>query len=305
MDVKEFGGALIALGDLFHEANKTLNGDVSSVRVVIRPDIDGKCVDFSVEIIQTLIDAAKGLFSGDHVTTAGGIIDWILRISGASALARGSFVGLIQFLKKRDSRAIKGATEFQDADGNTLYRIEYEDGSEPDVLAAPVFKMATNKKIIRALERVTDPLREEEGITELEIYKPDSPPEQKQRITKEQTPYFLTSATIEIPEPDNVPESDTITTTIRVYGPVYDPKAENWRFELDGKPEYIDISDTTIAADAIARGGAFVNDAYRVRLKVTQHTTQTGKIGIDYKVVKVLDFFPAPRQIGFGFGSKP
>jgi hypothetical protein len=298
MDVKEFGGALIALGDLFHEANKTLNGDAAAVRVVIRPDIDGRCVDFSVEIIQTLVDAAKGLFTGETVTTAGAIIDWLLRITGAGALAKGSYAGLIQFLKKRDGRAIKSATEFQDEEGNTLYRIEYEDGSTPDVLAAPVFKMASNKKIIRALERVTDPLRVEEGITELDLYKPDSPPEQIQRITKEQTSYFLASATIVVPEPEEIPEADTITATIRVYGPVYDPKAENWRFELDGKPEYIDITDTTIAADAIARGGAFVGDAYRVKLKVTQHTTQTGKIGIDYKVIQVFDFFQAPRQLG-------
>jgi hypothetical protein len=298
MDVRELGSALVALGDLFHEANKTLNGDAASVRVVIRPDIEAQCVDFSIEIIQTLIEAAKGLFAGERALTAAEMIDWILRVSGVSGIG----YGLLQYLKHRGTRHIKGVTEFRDADGEILYRIEYTDGSTPDVLARPVFKMVENKKILRSLERVTDPLRQEEGITELQIYVPDTPPEQRQRITKADTTSFITRPIIEVPmqavEPE--PEAEPIITTMRVYGPVYDPKAEKWRFELNGKPEYVDISATSIASDAIARGGALVNDAYRVELQVTQHVTEGGKVASDFKVIRVLDFLPAPRQGDLG-----
>jgi hypothetical protein len=294
MDVKEFGTALVALGDLFHEANKTLNGDAATVKVVIKPDIDGKCVDFSVEIIQHLLEAAKGLFGGEHVSSAAEIIDWILRISGAGSLTW----GVIGYLKHRGKRHIKGITEFRHASGEMLYRIEYRDDSVPDVLARPVYKMVENTKILRALERVTDPIRQEEGITDLDIYVPDSPPERHQRITRDDTPSFIARPMIEAPEEPAAPdaEPEPLVTTMRVYGPVYDQKAHNWRFEINGKPEYVDISATSIASEAIARGGAMVNDAYRVELEVTQHVTEGGKIATGFKVKRVLDFLPAPRQ---------
>jgi hypothetical protein len=297
MDVREFGGALIALGDLFHEANKTLNGDATTVRVVIRPDIEAKCVDFSIEIIQTILEAAKGLFSGEQPVTAAEIIDWILRVAGLGGLTASGY-GLIQYIKHRRGRSIKGTTEFQDEHGNTLYRIEYTDDTEPDVLAKPVYRMAQNKKIMGALERVTDPLREEAGITELEMYTPETKSDDRQKIEKMHTPFFLAGSVIEVPDEPEAEDVDTILRTIRVYSPVYDPKASMWRFEMDGKHEYIDISSTTIAVDAIARGGAFVGDGYRVKLKVAHHTTQKGRVGYDYKVAQVLDFFPAPRQLG-------
>src|ERR1041385_8669023 len=286
MDVKEFGAALVALGDLFHEANKSLNGDAAGVRVVIKPDIDGKCVDFSIEIIQHLLDAAKGLFGGDHVLSAAEIIDWILRISGVGGLT----FGLVEYIKHRGKRHIKGVTEFRDENGETLYRIEYADESAPDVLARPVYKMVENPKILRSLERVTDPLRQEEGITDLEIYVPGAPPERRQRITKDDTPAFLARPPIDVPDVPTVQttEPSPLITTMRVYSPVYDPRAHNWRFEIDGKPEYVDISATNIASEAIERGGAMVNDVYRVELEVTHHLTDSGKIATDFKIKKVL-----------------
>ena len=78
--------------------------------------------------------------------------------------------------------------------------------------------------------------------------------------------------------------------------PVYDEKAERWRFRFGDHIEYFDISKTTIAQDAIRRGGALMDDAYKVKAKLVQSRTQSGKISNRYSVVSVEDFKPAEIQ---------
>ncbi|GJM05034.1 MAG: hypothetical protein DHS20C09_10250 [marine bacterium B5-7] len=91
-------------------------------------------------------------------------------------------------------------------------------------------------------------------------------------------------------------EPQIIKAWILVYSPVYDVSAPKWRFRFGSSNENTLISETTIAKDAIRRGGAMVNDAYHVELQITQKTVNTGHITNNYKVLKVLDFRPAPKQ---------
>jgi len=88
------------------------------------------------------------------------------------------------------------------------------------------------------------------------------------------------------------PKSRTVTATLYVYSPVFDKKAPNWRFLYRGKPIYADISETSIARDAIKRGGSFTNDRYRVRMEVNESDEGTPH----YKIEGVLDFTPTEQQ---------
>ena len=76
---------------------------------------------------------------------------------------------------------------------------------------------------------------------------------------------------------------------------MFDEKAPNWRFLYRKKPIYADISETSIAQDAIRRGGSFINDRYRVRMEVTPSETNDGAAA-HYKILKVLDFTLADQQ---------
>ena len=102
-------------------------------------------------------------------------------------------------------------------------------------------------------------------------------------------------------------EPDTITAWLRVYSPVYDEKADKWRFWYGDHTIYADITETNIARDAIARGGAFVNDLYKVKMEVKQRFTKNGNMRLDYKIINVLDFRSALRQgvLPFGNGNVP
>ena len=55
----------------------------------------------------------------------------------------------------------------------------------------------------------------------------------------------------------------------------------------------MDISETTIASKALERGGALINDTYRVKLEIQQVKTSAGNFKNKYKIKKVLEFHPA------------
>jgi hypothetical protein len=76
---------------------------------------------------------------------------------------------------------------------------------------------------------------------------------------------------------------------------VFDVKAPNWRFMYKRKPIYADIKETTIARDAVKRGGSFMNDRYKVKMDITPAETEDGTP--HYKITEVLEFAPAERQI--------
>lgn len=87
-----------------------------------------------------------------------------------------------------------------------------------------------------------------------------------------------------------------------VYSPVYDASADKWRFKLGKEVIYADISETSIARDAISRGGALVEEAYQVRLEITTEVDNHGKKKEPtYKILEVMRFVPsAPaRQTSF------
>lgn len=101
---------------------------------------------------------------------------------------------------------------------------------------------------------------------------------------------------VRVMEDKALDDPQPIIAHLRVYSPVYDSKAEKWRFSYGGQPIYVDISETTIAQDAIARGGALINDLYKVRMTVTEYRTPTGQERHEYKILEVLDFTPASQQ---------
>lgn len=128
-------------------------------------------------------------------------------------------------------------------------------------------------------------------------------------IRPEETQAIISScnSAIEILD-DVVPDIDETTAWLSVYSPVYDQTATNWRFTIGPKHHvYIDISETKIAADALARGGAMADDAYQVRLEIKTAKDKNGKpLKPTYKILEVIKFIPAsPARQGSLFEGKP
>ena len=104
------------------------------------------------------------------------------------------------------------------------------------------------------------------------------------------------------------PEVEITPAWLSVYSPVYDPAAPLWRLRLGKEVIYADISETSIAEEALKRGGVGVEDAYQVRLEITTELDAEGRRkDRKYKVLEVVRFVPAspPLRQGHLFDNQP
>jgi hypothetical protein len=289
MDVADLAPALLGLSELCKLANEHFNGNAAAVKVLIGADQEQKCFQFSLEVVQTILQHAQGLLEHREVRTAKEILEWVGLIGGPIA---GVF-GLFKLWKRIAGKEVTGEV-LTVKDGRNVVQLQIN-GDNNTVLAYresyELLKMeAARENAKRVLAPVTQP-----GYEELEF---EQGGEVQDHYSKAEARAVLDVP--EILEPD-VPlgEPQTLTAFIGVYAPVYDAKATRWRFTFNGGHEYMDISETQIAADAVKRGGAMANDLYQVRLSMQQFRTSEDRLSAKYKILEVLDFKPArlPYQL--------
>ena len=290
MDVQELAPALMAFGRLIREANFEVNGKAAAVRVLVASDFEHKCFNISFEVVQSILHQVATFLTSEEVKSARQILVDLGIIGGSSGL------GLFGYLKWKKGKTV---AQLKDSDTKGIIIVQLGDGNFANVNADAI-KLASNPKVRSAVEGALAPLGTDgvkkitfkEGDAEFSTFDAD---EAKQMIAS-------FDIALSAPEqPDDAP--DTVTAWLRVYSPVYDEKAEKWRFYYGDHPIYADISETAIARDAIQRGGALVNDLYKVKMEIRQHLTASGNSRVDYKIVRVLDFQPAQEQRGLPFSG--
>ena len=165
-------------------------------------------------------------------------------------------------------------------------------------MSRDAIKLSRNPRVRSAIEAVLAPIGTD-GIKRVSFKEGDVELESANEL---QAKDILSSFDISTAaETEEEGEPDTVTAWLRVYSPVYDEKADKWRFWYGDHQIYADISDTTIARDAIARGGALINELYKVKLQITQHLTKGGATRPEFKILQVMDFREAPQQRALPF----
>ena len=96
MDVADLAPALLGLSEIVKIANRRLNGDRSCVKVLVSVDTEHKCFDFSIEIVQTLMQRLSLLVDSDVTASAEDIAKCVGVIGGSSA---GAVAGLFKAYK--------------------------------------------------------------------------------------------------------------------------------------------------------------------------------------------------------------
>ena len=285
MDVDALAPALIAYGKLIRESNSQINGDKAKVKVLVTSDFEHKCFLVTFELVQTIIHHIKDLLHDDNVQTAVEVLKTI-------GVIRSTGVTLFDFLKTKDGRKIKSVSPDAKRVGDVIVKFE-GDGNTVHV-TQNVFQLAENKKILEAVEGVMTPIEQHEA-NRVEFREADQPTATNydERAIRSIIKSCVAGPDVKFAKVDK-PKTETVTATLYVYSRVFDEKAPNWRFLYRKKPIYADISETSIAQDAIRRGGSFMNDRYRVRMEVTPSDTTDG--AAHYKIVKVLDFTAAEQQ---------
>jgi hypothetical protein len=199
------------------------------------------------------------------------------------------------YLKWKKSNKVDSIT---DSDRRGIVVVQLGNGNFAKV-SQNAIELADNSRIRSALEGILAPLGTE-GIQKIAFKEDDTEfASLDDEGAKEVLAAFaLTDIMVPIVQDEL---ADTVTAWLRVYSPVYDERADKWRFYYGENPIHADIANTTIAHDAIARGGALVNDLYKVKMEVRQHVTAGGNVRLDYKIINVLDFRPTDHQPSLPF----
>ena len=278
MDVMLLAPALFAFGEMCQEANRILNGDEVKMKVKLNADVKANCVTIQLLIAQSsLAEYVKSLLgSQDGLTTAKEILAWI----GVIEKPIGQGWTLLKFLLwKKDKKKV---TEVQHTrDGNITNITINGDGN---IIALPeqIAKLAQSAKVVESLKGVASPVSTKNGITDATFI------HDKKEQLKIDTELAKQLRGVHAQQEGSEPQP--ITAHIVIYAPILDPTAKVWKFKLNKRVEKIDISETTIAADALERGSIRVGDRYRVNLEVIERQTPTGNFKFDYKVKEVLSF---------------
>ena len=283
MDVVHLAPSLMALGEICKLADRKFNQDRAAVKVLVQVDREHQCFELSLNVVQPLLREIQGLVFDRNISTAKEILEWIGLIDGPAIGIGLSFLRLLAWIR---GRKLENST-ITEKDGNRIVEIRVEGDNNTVIVAHPIWDLAQDKNAVDNSQKLLSPLLEEgyEGVEFQDGTK-------IQKFTKEDARGIAGTAGTVI---EDVTEetSQELMIWITVYSPVYDQNAERWRFRLGGHIEYFDISKTSIAQDAIKRGGALMNDEYKVKAKLVQSRTQSGRISNRYSIVSIEDFKPA------------
>lgn len=286
MDVHELAPALLSLADICKNANRAFNGDRTGLNVLVNANTEQHCFELSLEFVMTLFEQAKSLAGIEKPKTPEEILAWIGIIgSGATATT----LSLIKLIKALNGKEVESVETVQ-IDGKSVINVSIQgDNNNVEVLqtSPEVLALAKNEDNLRHIKRLVSPLVRD-GYESLEF---ERGPKDRVELTREDARIIDSIDAGEMADAiDEKEDPQVVTAWIKVHAPVYDPEATRWRFQFDGRTEYMDIRDTGIAQAAIDRGGALVDDTYKVKLQMVQSKTSTR---MTYKVLEVLEFHPA------------
>lgn len=153
MDVQDLAPALLALADIIQAANRKFNGDAAKMRVLVDADVEQRCFQLDIHLVQSVLQQTKALLADENVKTAKEIAEWVGIIGGAA----GGAWGLFALIKKLFGQP-EGGTTFQvtAAEGSTVV-ILLGDGNTVEV-ERPVYELAKDPAIAAKVKSVLRPL---------------------------------------------------------------------------------------------------------------------------------------------------
>lgn len=293
IDVRTLAPALMAFGKLLREANFEFNGKKATTKVLVVSDFEHKCFNINFELVLGWYEQIKNLLGLDEAKTAKEVLEWVglvkPAIAGASVAA--GRMTYLQFLKWRKGREV--VEEQTDSTPAGFISISIKGDGNKVEISPEILRLAKNPKALKATQDAFLPLGHE-GFDTMRVSGGEISP--AETFKPNDVEDIIASCAKGIEESREVfdPEVEETPAWLSVYSPVYDENADKWRFRLGRETIYADISETTIAHDAMLRGGSFSDDAYQVVLEVTTPYDANGKPkDPSYKIKKVVRFVPA------------
>jgi hypothetical protein len=278
MDVRDLAPALLAVGDLLEETNKTIYGDVAKVNVNVKGSFKTGCFQVDFTLVQTLSSQINAfLNTREGVSTVA-----LLSILGLNAI--NSF-GLLPFIAWVKNRNIKKITKI----GHGKSTVEIDD--EKKEVEDKVIDLYRNIKVRKSIEIIIYQPLQVQGVDKFAVkYKKDI-----FTVKDEQKDYYKTPEIKDEPLGD---ETRQVFLTALSISFVDDNK---WRFSDGNVSFFASVKDETFLKQIQEnRDGFFKDDIFEVKLREKQWLSDTG-IKTEYEVVKVLNHRSAAKQIKLPF----
>lgn len=151
MDIQDLAPALLALADIIQVANRKFNGDAASIRVLVNADVEQRCFQIDLSLVQSVLEQAKGFFADDRVKTAEDIAKWIGIIGGGGV----SLFKLVAWLAKRPK--VDGTTFNVTTEGGVTTLVDGDSNSI--TVNHNVYLLASDPLVIEKAKRVVAPLQ--------------------------------------------------------------------------------------------------------------------------------------------------
>lgn len=269
MDVRDLAPALIALSDVFEEANRALFHDASKVVVNVRGNF--KSGSFLVDLIAQIpvFKQITGILTGETATAASNI----LGILSALGLLGGG-TGLIALIKWIRGRKATSRIEGE----HVIFMIEEEDIQESYSVDLNVGKLYQNRVIRKFLAKVVKPL-ENDGI---DVFSCGRDGETHSVIEKADLHSFEAAADAS----DIVSDSINENILIQIESAVF-KDGNKWRFTDGDSTFYAEITDRDFLERINSGEERFgKNDVMIVNLRRIQSVTDAG-LKQEYQVLRV------------------
>ena len=157
MDVADLAPALLGLSEIVKIANRRLNGDRSCVKVLVNVDTEHKCFQFSIEIVQTIMQRLALLVDTDATATATEIARCVGIIGGLD----GGGVGLFKAYKwLAKQKTTLNELDIEDQGSDVLLRNIDNRGGTINVcnVNKPAYHVMSEADVIKRAKDVVRPL---------------------------------------------------------------------------------------------------------------------------------------------------
>jgi len=275
MEVRDLAPALLALGDIFEEANSLLNHGKAKVAVSVKGSFKTGCFAIDISVVQSLFQQAIDLFNGAPVTAA-------LNLAGLIGLGTGATTGALQLIRWTKGRPI---TKVEVINTGKVKVFCDDEHFETEQETLDLFRSFRLRKAFQEL--IHSPLQKE-GIEYFAVRQGD---QDFSAVSKPESRYFVAPEQ----EPEDL-ESSEREVSLQLVNIAF--KDDNkWRF-FDGiSTFYASITDDDFLNRVDLNQEHFSKgDILKVRLREDK-TLVGDQLKAEYQILAVLEHRRAASQL--------